>query len=100
MILIIQDFIGIQRLIHSVWFSINTLIKILAFIGVTIAVYSLFACSLFGKITKGEFFSDISNYADFFKAFLMLVKVSTRNNWRFIYAESFDHNEFCKEDAD
>ncbi len=53
---------GIQRLLHALWFSISSLVKILAFIGITIAVYSFFACTLYGKITKGEFFSDISNY--------------------------------------
>lgn len=64
-------------------------------------VYAFFGCNLFGTITKGEVLTDQQNFGNFFNAMLTLFRISGRNGWRGVLADSSSHaNEYCHEEPE
>lgn len=51
-LLIIQQFIGIQRLINVLNFTLVSLLKLLGILMMILTVYAFFGCELFGFIHK------------------------------------------------
>lgn len=98
MLLIIQSFLGIQRLLHVIRFSFESLMKTFVLFFVAISVYAYLGCYLFGKITRGAIIDDSLNFTTFFSAYLTLFKCSTKNGWRMILADCSSYNPYCSED--
>lgn len=99
-LLIIQEFIGIQRLLHVIQFSLGSLSRLLCLVVFVMMIYAFFGCLLFGTITKGEVMTDQHNFENFFSAMLTLFRLSGRNGWRGVLSDcSYSTNKYCAEDV-
>ncbi|CAD8075491.1 unnamed protein product [Paramecium primaurelia] len=98
-LLIFQEFKGLQRLMRVLFFSSSLLLKIL-YIQLTIqATYALVGTRLFGHITKGRAIDEYYlNFRNFINAALVLFKCTTGDDWRALIIDCSGSNMYCLED--
>ncbi|CAK68274.1 unnamed protein product (macronuclear) [Paramecium tetraurelia] len=97
-ILIFQGLINIQRLIRVMAFAVPYLVKIFTILIITMFIFALFGCQLYGKIDSGQVMDDLINFTNFGNAMLALFKCASGDDWRTIMTDTMQHNPLCQED--
>ncbi|CAD8081899.1 unnamed protein product [Paramecium sonneborni] len=99
-LLIFQEFKGLQRLMRVLFFSSSLLVKIL-YIQITIqATYALIGTRLFGHITKGSAIDEYYlNFRNFINSALVLFKCTTGDDWRALIIDCSRSNIYCHQDS-
>ncbi|CAD8120846.1 unnamed protein product [Paramecium sonneborni] len=97
-ILIFQGFINLQRLINVILFALPYLGKIFAILIITMLVFALFGCQLFGTIDAGQVLDDQLNFMTAATAMMTLFKCASGDDWRTIMTDTMHHNPLCWED--
>ncbi|CAK56635.1 unnamed protein product (macronuclear) [Paramecium tetraurelia] len=97
-ILIFQGFINLQRLINVILFALPYLGKIFSILIITMLVFALFGCQLFGTIDKGQVLDDQLNFMTAGSAMMTLFKCASGDDWRTIMTDTMHYNPLCWED--
>ncbi|CAD8075871.1 unnamed protein product [Paramecium primaurelia] len=97
-ILIFQGLINIQRLLRVMVFAMPYLVKIFTILIITMVIFALFGCQLYGRIDSGQVMDDIINFTNFGNAMLALFKCASGDDWRTIMTDTMQHNPLCQED--
>ncbi|CAD8198931.1 unnamed protein product [Paramecium pentaurelia] len=97
-ILIFQGFINLQRLINVILFALPYLGKIFSILLITMLVFALFGCQLFGTIDAGQVLDDQLNFMTAASAMMTLFKCASGDDWRTIMTDTMHYNPLCWED--
>ncbi|CAD8187083.1 unnamed protein product [Paramecium octaurelia] len=97
-ILIFQGFINLQRLINVILFALPYLGKIFSILIITMLVFALFGCQLFGTIDKGQVLDDQLNFMTAASAMMTLFKCASGDDWRTVMTDTMHYNPLCWED--
>lgn len=81
-------------------FAIPFLAKIISILIITMIIYALIGCQLFGKITSGAVIDDLINFTNFEYALLALFKCASGDDFRTIMTDTMHHNPDCPENPD
>ncbi|CAD8178808.1 unnamed protein product [Paramecium pentaurelia] len=98
-LLIIQEFKGLLRLLRVLWFSMPLLLKILYIQVIAQTTYALIGKELFSHITNGSVIDDkYANFKNFINSALLMFKCTTGDDWRALLIDCSPQNYFCKSD--
>ncbi|CAD8196993.1 unnamed protein product [Paramecium pentaurelia] len=97
-ILIFQGFINLQRLINVILFALPYLGKIFSILIITMLVFTLFGCQLYGTIDSGQVLDDQLNFMNAANGMMTLFKCASGDDWRTIMTDTMHHNPLCWED--
>ncbi|CAD8172436.1 unnamed protein product [Paramecium pentaurelia] len=98
-LLIIQEFKGLLRLLRVLWFSMPLLLKILYIQVIAQTTYALIGKELFSHITNGSVIDDkYANFKNFINSALLMFKCTTGDDWRALLIDCSTQNYFCKSD--
>ncbi|CAD8114498.1 unnamed protein product [Paramecium sonneborni] len=100
LLVIFQGLSNLQRLIRVMGFALPFLAKLISILIITMIIYALIGCQLFGKIKKGAVIDEYINFTNFEYALLALYKCASGDNFRTIMTDTMHHNPFCNENPD
>ena len=88
---------GINNLAQTLKFSLPMIMNILSLVLLSIFIYSIIGCSLFGNLSSNVKFKtldDYINFKNFFYSFMTLVKISTNDDWAGIMYDTMKINKW------
>ncbi|CAD8104211.1 unnamed protein product [Paramecium primaurelia] len=97
-ILIFQGLINLQRLMRVMVFALPFLGKIFCLLIITMYIFALFGCHLYGQLEKGQVMDDQINFQNVAQAMLSLFKCASGDDWRTIMTDTMFYNPYCVED--
>ncbi|CAD8095967.1 unnamed protein product [Paramecium sonneborni] len=100
LLVIFQGLTNLSRLIRVMGFAIPFLAKIISILIITMIIYALIGCQLFGKIIDGAVIDDYINFTNFEYALLALYKCASGDDFRTIMTDTMHHNPSCPENPD
>ncbi|CAD8094810.1 unnamed protein product [Paramecium sonneborni] len=99
-LLIIQEFKGLLRLLRVLLFSMPLLFKILYIQVIAQTTYALIGKELFSHITNGSVIDDkYANFKNFINSALLMFKCTTGDDWRALLIDCSTQNYYCKNDS-
>ena len=72
---------GLQAIIETVKFSIPALMNVVGLLVLIFFMFSIMGCFLFNKVIEGDVIDDLKNFSSFFNGFLLLIAISTGEDW-------------------
>jgi hypothetical protein len=78
---LINKYKGLKALIQTIMFSISSLANVFALLMLVFFIYSILGVFIFSDITEGEIINDYSNFKNFGQAMIILIMVSTGEDW-------------------
>ncbi|CAD8110743.1 unnamed protein product [Paramecium primaurelia] len=97
-ILIFQGLINLQRLMRVMVFAMPFLGKIFCILIITMFIFALFGCQMYGHLEKGQVMDDQINFQNIAQAMLALFKCASGDDWRTIMTDTMFYNPYCVED--
>ncbi|CAD8111921.1 unnamed protein product [Paramecium sonneborni] len=97
-ILIFQGLINLQRLMRVMVFAMPFLGKIFCILIITMFIFALFGCQMYGHLEKGQVMDDQINFQNIAQAMLALFKCASGDDWRTIMTDTIFYNPYCSED--
>ncbi|CAD8122391.1 unnamed protein product [Paramecium sonneborni] len=97
-ILIFQGLINLQRLMRVMVFAMPFLGKIFCILIITMFIFALFGCQMYGHLEKGQVMDDQINFKNIAQAMLALFKCASGDDWRTIMTDTIFYNPYCAED--
>ncbi|CAD8121632.1 unnamed protein product [Paramecium sonneborni] len=96
-ILIFQGLINLQRLMRVMVFALPFLGKIFSLLIITMYIFALLGCHLYGQLEKGQVMDDQINFKNVAQAMLSLFKCASGDDWRTIMTDTIFYNPYCDE---
>lgn len=78
---LINKYKGLQALIQTITFSISSLLNIFSLLLLVFFIYAVLGVFIFKDITEGTSINEYSNFKNFGQAMLMLLRISTGEDW-------------------
>ncbi|CAD8054707.1 unnamed protein product [Paramecium primaurelia] len=100
LLVIFQGLSNLSRLIRVMGFAIPFLAKLISILIITMIIYALIGCQLFGKVKKGAVIDEYINFTNFEYALLALFKCASGDDFRTIMTDTMHHNPYCSENTD
>ncbi|CAD8191236.1 unnamed protein product [Paramecium pentaurelia] len=100
LLVIFQVLTNLSRLIRVMGFALPFLAKLISILIITMIIYALIGCQLFGKINKGAVIDDFINFTNFEYALLALYKCASGDDFKTIMTDTMYHNPYCIENSD
>ncbi|CAD8181015.1 unnamed protein product [Paramecium pentaurelia] len=100
LLVIFQGLTNLSRLIRVMGFALPFLAKLISILIITMIIYALIGCQLFGKIIEGAVIDDLINFTNFEYALLALFKCASGDDFRTIMTDTMHHNPLCPENPD
>lgn len=72
---------GIDKLLHTLMFSLPMVLNIFTLLIMFYYVYAIFGCYIFGEIPNDDIIDDYINFRNFSYSIMTLYKVSTADGW-------------------
>lgn len=91
----INKYKGLQALIQTIMFSLPSLLNVFSLLMLIFFIFAVLGVFIFGNITEGDVIDDYTNFKNFGFGMMILLRISTGEDWNRIMYDTMDVSENC-----
>lgn len=90
---LINKYKGLQALLQTIQFSLPSLFNVFSLLMLVYFIFAVLGTFLFRDVKEGIIISDYSNFANFSQSMLILIRMSTGEDWNYIMFDTMRTEE-------
>jgi hypothetical protein len=88
LIRVMNNYKGLQTLLQTIIFSLPAILNVFSLLMLVYFIFAILGTFLFKDITKGHSINEMNNFSNFWRSFLLLIRMSTGEDWNYIMQDT------------